>query len=413
MRKAAGLGTGIFISLLIVGGLFYYSYNQLSVNLTDVSFHSIEWTTITWSKLVNVGLNTLSGNWFGAAFELIDGINLNLYFDMTNNGLLPVYIPDVTYDILINDVSIGEGKTFVDVTINPGQTEQITSFQNLQKNSIEPAVLSIIESEGIMDITIQGDAHFQLLGVWIPVPFEATKQISVYDEIENKINEEIQKNQQLLQDQPGESSLGKQIIDTLDQIADKIFDSLFSDCSGDARCFSGTVTRIIDGDTIEVNGKSIRFALASAPEWNEPGGEQATYFIETICPVGSTALVDEDDGQTQGSYGRIVAVVYCNDYNLNEELLDSGLGELSFSFCDSSEFWSTPWAFKHGCFEKMPHEAPEPEKIEDCDPAYPDFCIPSPPPDLNCKDISQKRFTVLPPDPHRFDWDKDGIGCES
>jgi len=29
------------------------------------------------------------------------------------------------------------------------------------------------------------------------------------------------------------------------------------------------------------------------------------------------------------------------------------------------------------------------------------------------KDIPQKRFTVLPPDPHRFYGDKDGIGCKS
>ena len=50
---------------------------------------------------------------------------------------------------------------------------------------------------------------------------------------------------------------------------------------------------------------------------------------------------------------------------------------------------------------------------DDCDPSYPDFCIPTSPPDLDCGDIPQKRFTVLPPDPHRFDGDKDGIGCES
>ncbi len=35
------------------------------------------------------------------------------------------------------------------------------------------------------------------------------------------------------------------------------------------------------------------------------------------------------------------------------------------------------------------------------------------PPDLNCGDIPFKRFAVLPPDPHRFDGDKDGVGCES
>jgi micrococcal nuclease len=47
-----------------------------------------------------------------------------------------------------------------------------------------------------------------------------------------------------------------------------------------------------------------------------------------------------------------------------------------------------------------------------CDKSYPDFCIPSPPPDLDCKDIQQKNFRVLQPDPHKFDRDKDGIGCE-
>ncbi|MEE3717532.1 hypothetical protein V2H45_12280 [Tumidithrix elongata RA019] len=48
-----------------------------------------------------------------------------------------------------------------------------------------------------------------------------------------------------------------------------------------------------------------------------------------------------------------------------------------------------------------------------CDRAYPDACIPSPPPYLHCKDIPYRNFRVLPPDPHRFDRDGDGIGCET
>jgi hypothetical protein len=49
-----------------------------------------------------------------------------------------------------------------------------------------------------------------------------------------------------------------------------------------------------------------------------------------------------------------------------------------------------------------------------CDPHYPDFCIPPPPPDLNCIDVAPHHdFTVLPGDPHGFDADHDGIGCES
>lgn len=48
-----------------------------------------------------------------------------------------------------------------------------------------------------------------------------------------------------------------------------------------------------------------------------------------------------------------------------------------------------------------------------CDPAYPGVCIPPPPPDLDCGDVNFKNFQVLPPDPHHFDRDHDGIGCES
>jgi hypothetical protein len=49
-----------------------------------------------------------------------------------------------------------------------------------------------------------------------------------------------------------------------------------------------------------------------------------------------------------------------------------------------------------------------------CDPAYPTVCIPPSPPDLDYGDITYRRFTVLPPDPHRFDGsDDDRVGCES
>jgi len=60
-------------------------------------------------------------------------------------------------------------------------------------------------------------------------------------------------------------------------------------------------------------------------------------------------------------------------------------------------------------FEDVPEMIVE----SDCDPSYPDVCIPPWPPDLNCGDISYRNFYVLPDDPHGFDGDKDGIGCES
>lgn len=183
-------------------------------------------------------------------------------------------------------------------------------------------------------------------------------------------------------------------------------------CEGNARCFSGKITQVIDGDTIRINDYPIRFALASAPELGELKGEEARDFIEDICPIGSEAKVDEDDGQTEGSYGRIVAVVYCNRMNLNSELLDANLGSLSTEFCQVSEFSNTPWAQKYGCMKTEPGNDLPFQPDDKCDSAYPDICIQSPPPDLDCADIPFRNFRVISPDPHNFDGDKDGIGCE-
>jgi len=120
-------------------------------------------------------------------------------------------------------------------------------------------------------------------------------------------------------------------------------------CSGSARCISGTVTQIVDGDTIHVDGQSIRFALVDTPEIGEAGFNEAKDFIASFCPVGSEVLVDEDDGQTEGSNGRIIAVIYCNGLNLNDQVLENQLGHLASGFCDKSEFSTHEWAKKHGC----------------------------------------------------------------
>jgi len=53
------------------------------------------------------------------------------------------------------------------------------------------------------------------------------------------------------------------------------------------------------------------------------------------------------------------------------------------------------------------------QQTTNCDPSYPDVCIPTYPPDLDCLEIQYENFKVLPLDPHVLDGDKDGIGCES
>jgi hypothetical protein len=61
-----------------------------------------------------------------------------------------------------------------------------------------------------------------------------------------------------------------------------------------------------------------------------------------------------------------------------------------------------------------PTRAPTPAPAGNCHPAYPTVCIPPPPPDLDCGDIPYHNFPVdrRYGDPHRFDGDQDGIGCE-
>jgi len=49
-----------------------------------------------------------------------------------------------------------------------------------------------------------------------------------------------------------------------------------------------------------------------------------------------------------------------------------------------------------------------------CDPSYPDVCVPpAAGGDLDCGDVEPRDIRVLPPDPHRFDADGDGVGCVS
>jgi len=61
-------------------------------------------------------------------------------------------------------------------------------------------------------------------------------------------------------------------------------------------------------------------------------------------------------------------------------------------------------------FEDVPEMIVESEN--NCDSSYPDVCIPPWPPDLDCDDIRYANFKVLPDDPHGLDADFDGIGCE-
>ena len=114
----------------------------------------------------------------------------------------------------------------------------------------------------------------------------------------------------------------------------------------------GTVTKIIDGDTIDAklaNNETvrIRFTLADTPERGEPGWREATAYTKAKCPVGSIIIMDPDSGQGK-SYKRNVAKVFCNNMLLiNDALVDNGYGDINQTrYCARTEFKTENWT---GC----------------------------------------------------------------
>jgi len=134
---------------------------------------------------------------------------------------------------------------------------------------------------------------------------------------------------------------------------------------------------------------------------------------------------------------------YLDDYDSLENVCDSDFPYLwSDGYCytipepncsaDYPYSWSDGFCYKspeyldNGCHSDFPYlwsdgycytvpESTYDEPVESaprCDPSYPDVCIPPYPPDLDCDEIYYSNFRVIGSDPHGFDADYDGIGCE-
>ncbi len=119
----------------------------------------------------------------------------------------------------------------------------------------------------------------------------------------------------------------------------------------DGAAIHGRITGIIDGDTLEIDGTRIRLALVDAPERGDAGYREAAEFAREECPVDSAAMYDVDDGQKEGSYGRIIAKVWCfknSDVapaeSLNSRLVGLGHAEIIPHFCKTSEYGGEKWA---------------------------------------------------------------------
>lgn len=198
--------------------------------------------------------------------------------------------------------------------------------------------------------------------------------------------------------------------------------------AGAQQFLEALITRVIDGDTVDVRlaGRSERVRLigVDTPEPGQPFSARATEF--TTHWLEGRRVMLEQDVQLRDRYSRRLAYIWL------EQPENRSLSEVRTKMFNAiivaegyAQLMTVPPNVRYveifrtlqtearengrGLWGRAQPQAAGPAK---CDPAYPDVCIPSPPPDLDCADIPYRRFRVLPPDPHRFDRDRDGIGCE-
>jgi micrococcal nuclease len=183
----------------------------------------------------------------------------------------------------------------------------------------------------------------------------------------------------------------------------------------------GTVSRVVDGDTVDVRlttGRTERIRLIGidTPERGQCDAAKATTFARTLVQGRAAFLQGDATQATRDRYGRLLAYVWVGGRDLGYRQLARGLAKVyvydrPFQRLAAYEQAERTGKTRGDGIWKACTAAPPPTGGK-CDPSYPDVCIPPPPPDLDCKDVPYKNFRVVGADPHHFDGDRDGIGCE-
>jgi micrococcal nuclease len=207
---------------------------------------------------------------------------------------------------------------------------------------------------------------------------------------------------------------------------------------------SGTTTalvaRVIDGDTIELQGGArVRYIGMDTPETVDPGKPVGCYGPEASARnkalvEGKTVQLEKDVSETD-RYGRLLRYVYLNGTMINEQLVAEGYA-MSSTYPPDVKYQDRILAAQHtaqaadkglwgGCqseaapqtaVTQLPAEQSSQTSAQQsaqtgCEPAYPTLCLPIGQ-DLDCSAIAEQSFTVLAPDPYKLDGDFDGVGCE-
>jgi micrococcal nuclease len=178
------------------------------------------------------------------------------------------------------------------------------------------------------------------------------------------------------------------------------------------------VINVVDGDTIDVliDGQEyrVRYMGIDAPETVHPTRGEAPYGREAFefnkaLVEGRKVFLEKEVGESE-QLGPLLRYVWLEDGTMVNALLVAG-GYAQVSTFPPDGKYAEDFLILEGtaCQDRV--------GLWGCDPSYPAVCIPCPPPGLACREIRDKYgyedIKVLQPDPHRLDWDGDGVGCES
>lgn len=184
---------------------------------------------------------------------------------------------------------------------------------------------------------------------------------------------------------------------------------------------------VLDGDTIDVrfaDGRTerVRYIGVDTPERGDAGYLEATQANTAVLNASPTELYLARDVSDRDRFGRLLRYVVSAAGSLSHELMRQGWArtltippdvrcadELVAIQREAQAAGRGVWTTQVAA-EPLP--TLRPADTASCHPSYPNVCIPPPPPDLDCRDIPFRRFAVLPPDPHGFDRDGNGVGCE-
>jgi micrococcal nuclease len=218
--------------------------------------------------------------------------------------------------------------------------------------------------------------------------------------------------------------------------------------------YRGTLWKVVDGDTVDVrllSGKRERVRLIGidSPEQGTCYAALSTSRARQLALNKRVTLRGDSTQATRDQYGRLLAYVdVAGNQDLGGRLIREGYAKVyvfSRAFSRLASYNTAQKGAKaavRGVWKSCAGEAAPvpvvpilpvaptiptttnpittdpptttvaPPPAGNCHSSYPSVCIPPPPPDLDCKDVPHKNFVVVGSDPHRFDGNNDGRGCE-